>query len=514
MQPSFSLAYTSVRAASVVPVINAWRSSATGRHPIEVVIAVDGNGQATLAEARKVPEARVLIQPEPPFNCVKGWNLAASATTGKVIIAVADDFRPCPAWDEKLFTLRTGWMDEDYAVHVEDGYVHDLMVLAIITRKRYERFGYLFYPGYESVFCDTELTEVAYREGRVLDAKHIFIEHQHPDCNKRPRDGHDLLHASKERWARGELLFNFRKSQNFPNDLKPEPVKSDPTSPAPTSAYDGYAAYIQANRDDLCLAEVVDRLFDEGLRHFFFCVPDTYWSGRPTKPEEMQQVFTVADAVVRRGADAWKRVFCVADYRFPGDSRITVETRVRNDALAWVRQHGFLNIAVVDSDELWPRGCLALIKERVDRLNPAAISLPMIPVVGFPGYPIEGATDRVIAYVGQSCIFRDCRTPIGPVCYENGATVYHFTSTRRSMEETINKHRESGHFDDPSYDTEWWIKNALPHIRPGFQPAWPDGRRGIHWFKTYQIWPAVRSWTETDLRHIPDTIRPYLGIHG
>ena len=505
-QPIFSLAYTSVRADNVSAVVESWRKTASGRHGVEVVIAVDGNDAATLAVARAVPNATVIVQPDAPFNCVRGWNAAAAATTGKVIIAIADDFKPCPDWDEKLFTLKTGWMEEDWAIHTEDGYVHNLMVLAILTRVRYQKFGYLFFPDYESIFCDTEFTEVAYGEGRVIDAKHIYIEHQHPDCNKRPKDKFDAVHASKDRWTRGEMLFNYRKHRGFPRPEGRE-VKLAPAQ----SEFSKYAVYVQATRDDLCLNEVVQRLFDEGIRNFFFCIPDEYWSAKPTPQVDIQQVLDAAERLKQQGADARTKLFCVGDYRFEGDSRIVVETRVRNDALAWVRQSGFSNICVVDSDELWPRGSLAKVKAVVDQSNPMAISLPMIPVVGFPGYPIQGATDRCVSYVGQSCIFRDCRTPIGQVYHYNDVVVYHFTGTRKTMEETIEKHRQSGHFDDPAYDFEGWLKLVLPNIRPGFQPQWPDGRKGIHMYRVYQIWDSIRAWTPAEREDIPATIHPYLG---
>jgi hypothetical protein len=507
-QPTFSLAYTSVR-ADVIPIaVETWRRTASCKHSIEVVISVDGNNLKALEYAKRVLDAKVVIQDESPYNCVRGWNLAAAATTGKVILAIADDFKPCQDWDEKLFTLKTGWIDEDWTAHTEDGYVHDLMVLAILTRVRYKRFGYLFYPGYESIFCDTEFTEVAYGEGRVINAKHIPIEHLHPDCNKRPRDEVDLVHASKERWNRGEMLFNFRKHRNFPNDVKGA-VKAE--AARPSADYSKFAVYTQATRDDLCLREVVKRLFDEGIRNFFFCIPDEYWSGKSTPQGDIQQVLDAAEWLRSLGAKALAKIFCVSDYRFAGDSRIAVETRVRNDSLAWVRQNGFNQICVVDSDELWQIGSLALIKDIVDKSNPLAISLPMIPVVGFPGYPIQGATDRVISYVGQSCVFRDCRTPIGQVYNENRVIVYHFTSTRRTKEETREKHIQSGHFDDPLYDFEEFLNKVLPNIRPGYVHNYPNGPKGIHFFKNYQIWPAVRSWSKQEWESIPETIHPYMG---
>ena len=30
-------------------------------------------------------------------------------------------------------------------------------------------------------------------------------------------------------------------------------------------------------------------------------------------------------------------------------------------------------------------------------------------------------------------------------------------------------------------------------------------------YKRYQIWPLVRNWTVTEMEHIPDSIRQYLG---
>lgn len=519
-QPVFSLAYTSVRANCIGPVIDLWRKTASGKHSIEVVIAVDGNNPECQLAATAIADAKVMVQPTEPFNSTRGWNLAAANTTGKVIICIADDFKPCQDWDCKLFELRTGWADEDWTAHCEDGYVHNLMVLAILTRTRYERFGYVFYPGYPSLFSDTEFTEVAYKEGRVLNAKHILMEHLHPDCGKRTRDESDNIHASSERWKLGEMLFNYRKHQGFPIDDGPRANQGNP-GPGPKrlettqsrSKYHDYAAYLQVTRDDLCLNEVCRRLFDEGIRNFFFCIPDEYWSGKPTPQSDIQQVLDAAAALRELGAKALTKIFCVADYRFTGDSRIAVETRVRNDSLAWVRQNAFTKICVVDSDELWPTGSLALLKEIVDSTDPLAISLPMIPVLGFPGYPVEKALDRVTSYVGQSCIFRDCRTPIGNIYYENRFTVYHFTSTRKTMAETIEKHRQSGHFDDPEYDFQHWISHVLPNVKPGPAPTWPNGQKSWHSFKNYQIWPEVRAWKPEELADIPKSIHQYLAIN-
>jgi hypothetical protein len=522
--PTFSLAYTSVRANDIVRVVTLWRERAETPSDIEVVIAVDVGNEECLKVAQSVIGAKVVIQKDIPFNCVKGWNLAAAHTTGKVIIAIADDFNPPNGWDQLLKNLpQTGWMESPHVVHVEDGYVHNIFVLAILTRKRYEQFGYVFYPAYESMFSDTEFTEVAYRDSVVIPATNLLFEHIHCDCGKRVRDIYDKEHSSKDRWNRGEMLFNYRKDLGFPLDAGPMADKGGDTQtcshPKPSTVVEGeeikenvYVAYIQATRDDICLNEVIDRLFDEGVRHFFFCIPDEYWSGKSTPQTEMDEVKFAAARIEKKGAKVRVKVFVVADYRYPGETRIETETRVRNDSLNWIRGEGYYRILIVDSDELWKRGTLNQIKDRVKQHNPSAISLPMVPVIGLPGYPVDNAQDRVTSYVGGYTIFRDCRTPVNQPEYIDSTVVYHLTGTRRTMEEIIEKHRQSGHYDDPEYLFEEWIHQVLPNIKPGFVHTWPNGITGLHMFTGYQIWKSVRNWSVEEWVDIPETMRQYFGL--
>lgn len=511
--PTFSLIYTSARPQMIVPVVEEWIRKCRDPADIEVLVSVDGKdqkGQAILNEPRNWPcPFKGYVQPNPPFNCVRGWNLAATKATGKVLVQLTDDMVPPDAWDVKLKALEpASWMDEDWAIHVEDGYVHDIMVLAIITKKRYDRFGYFFFPDYESLFCDTELTEVAYRERRVICAKHLLFEHRHPDCAKRERDAVDLVHASKDRWVRGEQLFNFRKARNFPISAGPM-ATPEAQQVAPQLRF---CVYVQATKDDLCLFEVCKRMIEEGVNDFFFSVPDEYWSGRATPAENIEQVKAVAGQVRGLGGHVELLLHNVRTYRWPGDSRIRVETRVRNDALGYIKGRGFEHVLIVDGDELWRRGTLHYVKTVLEQWHPLAINCLMVPVVGLPGYPIDGATDVAVIYLNSSVPFKECRTPVSDQFRIQMPLVIHFTGTRRTMEETIQKHRDSGHYDDPDYLFDEWLEKVLPNIKPGFQHTWPSGHKGLHMFTKYQIWQSVRNWLADEVAEIPQSIWPYLAI--
>lgn len=525
--PDFSLAYTSCRPHLLKQVVELWNSRSTRKNH-EFVIAVDDNNpeiiKAALAVAQEAGNAKVVIQSSEPYNCVKGWNLAAEHTVGKVIIAVADDFVPPIGWDQSLLDLQpTGWQDGEWVVHTEDGYVHDIFVLGIITRKRYEKFGYFFYPGYESMFSDTELTVTAQRDGVVIEARHLLFEHMHPDAGKRGRDAADVKHASSDRWARGEMLFNWRNVRGFKVDMGPKAVLEDAkpvvqaTSPSASSLSSAapvsgrkWAAYIQVTKDEFFLYDICVRLFEEGVKNFFFCIPDEYWAGNVTPASDIAELQAIAAKLGQDGANAFVKIFDVSVYRYPGDTRLHTETRVRNDSLAWIRSQGFRDILIVDSDELWLRGTLQVIDECVAR-GAIAISSPMIPVIGTPGYPVERATDVAIVYIGGNAVFQECRSPMIKPVQLQIPYVIHFTATRRTLEETIVKLRASGHYDDPQYAFELFIEKVLPNIKPGFTYKWPTGHVGLHFYLPYQIWPSVRHWRMEERNQIPRALLPHLG---
>lgn len=503
--PTFSLAYTSARPLAIAQVMELWNSrSALKTH--EFVIAIDeGNveGLKQAEEAAKTwPNTKVVVN-KGQKTCVGGWNTAGEATTGKIIIAVADDFNPPQNWDQLLLSLEPkGWEDGEYVVKVEDGYVHNIFVLSILTRKRYERFGYIFYPKYLSLFCDTEFGEVATRDGVVIDANHLLFEHLHPDAFKRPRDGVDMTHASRERWNAGEMLFNFRRAQGFPLDDGPKAQKEPPKQSTEKPKED-YIAYMQVTKDDLCFFDTCQRLVDEGVKHFGICQPNRYWSGEPIEPEQVNEVNAVVEKLkALPGVTVHHRVFDVDKFQMPGDTRILVETRVRNESLNWIRSLGYKHILVVDSDELWMRGTFNIVKAYVEQGH-KAISVHMIPVIGVPGYPVDMATDVAVVYVSPEVTFKVCRSPYIPQSIIYRPLIYHFTGTRKGMDETVKKHRRGGHYDDPDYDFEGWIKDKLPNIKPGMTDA--------HMYKPRQIWPRVRAWRADELAQMPEAVRPFLG---
>jgi len=496
--PTYSLCYTSRRPASIAARVRQWRERAARPDDLEVVIAVDADDSASAAAARTVPGARVIEQTVAPFNCVRGWNAAAAAACGRVLVAMADDIEPPPQWDEALRQLSPGWMDRETVVLTADDLYKTECHLGIVSRPRYERLGYLFFPGYESMYCDVDMAEHARRDGVLLDARReLCFQHHHVANRRRAADAVDAVHSSPSRYQNGAALIQRRRNEGFAT-----PTATRPSAP---SAELGYAAYLQVVRDDFCLFEVLQRLHEEGVRTFFICVPDQHWSGQPTPADDIARVHAAADRLRElAGTRVEVATFPVAPHRHPRSTRVAIETGVRNASLAWVRSQGFRHCLVVDDDELWRRGLLRRLEEFVRTQRPGAVACQMTPVAGVPGWPIGRNTDLVTIYLDlERGNFRNCRSPSAPsqVLPVNG--VIHFTAVKRTREELVIKMRDSGHYDDPKYDFEGWISHTLPRLQPGC--------RNAHMYRPVQIWPEVRTWTPEEIADLPESLHAYLG---
>lgn len=492
----------------IKPIIDQWRAKAVVPQQMEIILCIDGNDAESISlmnNEGKSYEVKWVVQDRAPFNCVRGWNKAAEHALGKVLIAISDDFIPCPQWDYRLLTLQyPNWVEGEYAVHVNDGFVRDICTMPIMTRKRYDRFGYIFYPAYESMFCDTDLTERAKQDGVLLNALHLLFEHHHPNIKKRNMDAVDVDHASSARWSRGEMLFKFRQSRGFPIDMGPKASEFIQIGQEATDFAKKYAVYIQATKDDFCLLDVCRRAIQEGCTNFFFCVPDEYWSGKVTPESDINELRDIANRLSRSGANVDFKIFHVQDFRAEGRPRIEVETYLRNASLAHIQAAGFNHILIMDGDELWVPGLLQKLDQEVERTKPTSITCKMVPVVGLPGYAINNAKDTITVYIRGDNRFYNCRSPHGTGVSMEHYGVIHFTACRRTMDEIIEKHRQSGHYDDPDYDMEGWIQNILPNVRPGM--------KNVHMYKKWQIWPEARNWTAEELAYIPESLHQFLGI--
>ena len=149
-------------------------------------------------------------------SSVEAINHAATRASGEILIVVSDDTDCFPGWDTALFKIIDG--QYDFILKTHDGIQDYIITLPILDRAYYNRFGYIYNPGYRHLFCDTHMTCVADINGRKLTSDLMF-RHNHYS-NSGGKEGPDELHKRNDAtWAQGEDLFIKLMKEFTPDQL-------------------------------------------------------------------------------------------------------------------------------------------------------------------------------------------------------------------------------------------------------------------------------------------------------
>lgn len=183
-----------------------WYNKADNRDNIEYRVILDQDD----TQWQKYIQSPPIICTVPPYSCIRAVNNGSSKATGDILIVISDDM-DCPEhWDTLL--LEAIGDRTDFCAKAKDGHQDWLITLPIMDRKYYERFGYVYYPGYDHMYADTDMTAVAW----MLD-KYVLIDltfkHSQPRFNERQADQIDVKNAKT--WAQGRRLFLQRLTANF-----------------------------------------------------------------------------------------------------------------------------------------------------------------------------------------------------------------------------------------------------------------------------------------------------------
>lgn len=477
-QPNITLVHaTRGRPQKMVECRNLWMAMAKTPALVEHMFVLDADDHEAIEEANGYVHHII----EPGGGCVAAWNHGGYRANGKVIVQLSDDWIPPANWDALIMDRLANHIGKPAVLAVSDGidrgggWMTKCMCMAIMTLERLQIQGHMFHPSYRSVYSDNEFTDRAYEDGIVVEARDIVFKHKHYLTGEVEEDQTYKQQNAPERYRHGEAIYKKRKAAR--------------NSKAKISR--SYAAMILTTGDDFMLHNVVARLQEEGVKHSFICVPSECWDGTPVAfdPKGNDDVTVIK--------------IDVAKHRAPGLDVLMVEAAVRNEALEQIRGYGWEHVVVADDDELWVHGTLRAIDDYVDDNFPPSLCMGMVPVIGVPGYPVQGAQDVAMVYLGPGTKFFSSRSAEGFQRMYPVPLVLHFSACRKTLDEVIAKSRKSGHYGDPDYDFEGWIHGVLPNIKPGM--------KRVHMFRKWDTWPLVREWSKHELESIPDNIKPFLG---
>lgn len=144
-------------------------------------------------------------------NVVEAANIGAKNCKGDILVLVSDDFECYPDWDIDLINHYTE--NKNNVLKTNDGLQGWIVTLPIMDREYYESCGYIYYPEYKHMFCDTEMTHKAELEGKLHKRMDLLFKHNHYTQGETKKD--EVNDKANATWEQGEKIYLERVKNCF-----------------------------------------------------------------------------------------------------------------------------------------------------------------------------------------------------------------------------------------------------------------------------------------------------------
>lgn len=133
-----------------------------------------------------------------------------------IVVLISDDMMPKLKGFDMIIRkdMNTRFPDMDGVLWYNDGHQgNKLNTLCILGKKYYDRFGWIYYDGYKSLYADNDFMEVSKRLGKVHYNSLCIIEHQHWAWGYGEMD--ELYQKNETFIQEDHDLFQKRMAENF-----------------------------------------------------------------------------------------------------------------------------------------------------------------------------------------------------------------------------------------------------------------------------------------------------------
>lgn len=189
-----------------------WAERTSGLHEIEYLLSIDRADKSDYPDVISLKQDYITAKVirNDTNTSVAAINKAAEVSTGDIIVVMSDDFDCPPSWDELIIEATKG--QTDWCMKTKDGTQPWIITLPIMDRVYYSRFGYVYYPSYTHMFCDSELSAVCQLLGKRINAD-IEFKHNHYSVGGIKKDATSI--KADATWNQGEKLFMQRAANYF-----------------------------------------------------------------------------------------------------------------------------------------------------------------------------------------------------------------------------------------------------------------------------------------------------------
>jgi len=206
---------TRSRHSKAIDVINKYISLATDPENIQIIVSVDEDDNP---EKYSFTHPCVTVKIGMSNGKIDAINRdMPHHSTFDILLVASDDMIPIvKGYDDVIRTkMHEHFHDRDGVLWFNDGFrKNKLNTLVICGSKYYQRFGYIYYPEYKSLWCDNEFTEVANRLKKQVYFDTIIIKHEHP-ANDSNIINDNLYLRNNRYFLRDKQLYIIRRANNF-----------------------------------------------------------------------------------------------------------------------------------------------------------------------------------------------------------------------------------------------------------------------------------------------------------
>ena len=150
---------------------------------------------------------------------IEAINADLEGEVADILLLASDDMVPqVKDYDDIIATDMARYFPNfDGALNYHDGLRKEerqnLMTLAVLGWRLYDEWGYIYHPGYVSLYADAEQTDVCRQTGKLVDLPQCIIKHDWPLHGE-----HDALMQRNENdamYTKDGAFFKYRKKWRF-----------------------------------------------------------------------------------------------------------------------------------------------------------------------------------------------------------------------------------------------------------------------------------------------------------
>jgi hypothetical protein len=188
---------------------------------IEIVAKIDTDDprMKDYYKPRDIDGWNVTYKPGVSTSKVHAVNRDIPTDDWDILVDVNDDFVFTKIGFDNIIRANCG---PDDCVHFPEPYAElnsnkkgreGIIIMPVMGRAYYDRFGYVYNPAYKSTHCDNELTEVSRMLGRYKFVHEDIFYHEHPAAGFGVKDA--LLKRNELTWNKDERTLHRRRAIRF-----------------------------------------------------------------------------------------------------------------------------------------------------------------------------------------------------------------------------------------------------------------------------------------------------------